>query len=429
MAGRDGKSGRYDEDVRRSLVESSVPPQSGSPTNVFCNSSPFQVDFDQDLDLPTETRESVKKASRQLFATFEQVISGRQPKEKSVKFCGSMPVSFCRQHISMVQQGSYLVSEKTDGSRYILLCVEVEEGPTAVLVDRKMAFCSFAGAEIVAKALGVGTILDGEVVFDRTRREFEFLAFDCIADQGRWVAGLFLKERLRTLKEQVLPKLAESQGHLRLTCKSFVPSDNIEQLDAYVKSEGSAKVFKQTLESGQLIHHRTDGYVFHPNTKYQLGRTDTFLKWKYLDLVTIDVCVDRLTQGTVKISCVGPNNGRVDLTGQVAIAPQDLPRVGADMQEHQKDNPTRKTIIEIRFSPAAGVWEYVRLRPDKAQANYIATVLGTIVEIAEALPLQELLYRMLCSPAEDDYHRQLRKMKTQALNYRRQVKASQAPKP
>ena len=60
------------------------------------------------------------------------------------------------------------------------------------------------------------------------------------------------------------------------------------------------------------------------------------------------------------------------------------------------------------------------LRPDKKKANFIETVMSTLLELAEGVEEEELHYRMLIShPYKDDWDNQVQLMNKAALKFRR----------
>ncbi|EKX46661.1 hypothetical protein GUITHDRAFT_107444 [Guillardia theta CCMP2712] len=106
-------------------------------------------------------------AQRVCVACFDSAEANNSVK---FEFPGTMPIGFSRKSIEKVQKESYMVSEKTDGIRYLLACVaspEAGKPPVAVLLDRKFKAWTMEGMEEIGAALGVGTVLDGEQGADR----------------------------------------------------------------------------------------------------------------------------------------------------------------------------------------------------------------------------------------------------------------------
>jgi len=88
------------------------------------------------------------------------------------------------------------------------------------------------------------------------------------------------------------------------------------------------------------------------------------------------------------------------MTKHVILEDPDYLRLRSDM----KALKSTTSIAELALSPSTGTWCYKFLRADKREPNYIATVMNTFMEMAEAIEEEELVYRMMCKqPSEDDY--------------------------
>jgi hypothetical protein len=86
----------------------------------------------------------------------------------SFDFLGSMPVNLNRQNLLNVTAQNYFMTEKSDGTRYLMYVVPDDaKNPVAVLVDRARAIFKFRGSYETGKSLGLGTVLDGELVYNR----------------------------------------------------------------------------------------------------------------------------------------------------------------------------------------------------------------------------------------------------------------------
>jgi ATP-dependent DNA ligase len=125
--------------------------------------------------------------------------------------------------IEKVQTQKYMVSEKTDGVRHFLAVVEMPDSkqPQVILIDRKMRIFTMPGMEQLGAALGKGTLIDGEVVRNRSWKRDIFMCFDLLHDGSKsWVHHKFPK-RLEALSHVLgekymkacLKDLAKVDGH------------------------------------------------------------------------------------------------------------------------------------------------------------------------------------------------------------------------
>lgn len=347
----------------------------------------------------------------------------KRPVGKGSAFPGAQPVNMCKRNVPDVQRGAYFVAEKTDGVRYLMLSVPASGGgETCVLVDRSMNVFRVIGGAFLAGVLGSGTILDGELVHNRSKKTAIFVAFDILRHRDQDLVALSFIRRLTILHEEVMSAYsrqvqAETEGaspdaHLTLVMKTFVPRQKIMDLFRRIHVDGRHRIFR---DEGRSLHHKTDGIIFQPDTPYKMGTDTALLKWKWADLASVDLKVHSAagpgTGGSLRLcSEAGQHGEEVDLSRSVHLSDHDKARLLADM------GTSRSVIAEVALEPGSGLWVYMGLRPDKDRPNYITTVISTMVEVAEGLSEEELKYRMLAdNPADDDWSRQEGVMRKRAV--------------
>lgn len=158
--------------------------------------------------------------------------------------------------------------------------------------------------------------------------------------------------------------------------------------------------------------HYTDGIVFCPNTPYIANTHKEYLKWKWSDLITIDFMVTLNAQGELFMTCGGPRNSDIDLNTVVleALDPKDVPIV----QKIVSRSPNQRAVIEFGFNADRGMWNYKCARPDKDSANYIRTVLSSLMNMAESISEEELQFR-LTHPHGEQWNNHMKKMRRSLL--------------
>lgn len=57
----------------------------------------------------------------------------------------------------------------------------------------------------------------------------------------------------------------------------------------------------------------------------------------------------------------------------------------------------------MAYDPQIGLWRFHTERPDKERANHVTVLFDTMEAIAENVTVDELFYRLLRSPEEDDW--------------------------
>lgn len=221
-----------------------------------------------------------------------------QTAHKKSDFLGAMPVNLTRQNLLEVQKSDYFITEKSDGIRYLLYVVPPPRGVSngdadavAVLVDRSRTVFKFRGCEAVGRALGVGVVLDGELVFNRTLQENIFLVFDALLWRRAPLVDFPFGVRLQRIASEILPAYtagmlsASNAAHstsgpsgmnlpakpLRLVNKGFVKKNELGRLlSKMVVKDGERVFFDESNSSaggGVPRHHKSDGFIFQPNSR------------------------------------------------------------------------------------------------------------------------------------------------------------------
>jgi hypothetical protein len=284
------------------------------------------------------------------------------------RFPGPNPVSLDTSHFPVLRSQPYYVCEKTDGVRYAMLCYTTSAGGAKVnvcaLVDRALN-AHLLSVRHLPRAAYQGTLLDGEVVFNRCSERWEYLIFDAMCVSGIPVLNSPLKERMNAV-HAVMRVYAEAnrrdppaqRDDLDLRPKDFFA---LPQLDD----------FEQELHFIK-IKHDVDGVILTPATAPVVyGRHRTLFKLKFDARHTVDFLV-----GADGVSLTVFDAGRHVPVGRL--------RRGA---------ASPGVIAEcVRAQPPAGQdeWDLVMVRTDKTTANDMFTYRKTMLNIREGLTLDSL---------------------------------------
>ncbi len=447
-----------------------------------------------------------------------------------VEFLGSMPINMFRNSLNIVMNSDYYIAEKSDGVRYLLYIFQKDferysplsgankvktlgEGQNVcVFMDRACNTFTFPYAEIVANAFPSNTILDGEIVYNSKMKKSIFLIFDILLYNGEPLIQHSFKVRYDRIKGDVY---AAYQAHLA----SLVSNANGQMISplAFPLSSNPAGVFDQNnslhafrgsslmivsvkhfypkkditdlirhfhYDQGEryyidrenpLIHHKTDGIIFQPNTPYVFSKYYDLLKWKWSDLRSIDVKLiavkgqgsaaanssngsahtpwntptlfnqlHELSNKDLYLLCTGPDGSYINISKRgdynVGLGEFDTARLLAEIEDQilsrtnmsslgtgsgnrpsNAGNNTYSIIAEVIYDVNIGKWFYSKIRADKTEPNYIDSVLGVFIEQAEAITIEELEYNLLSAinGFDIDYEGRLNKMKGQLLAWQR----------
>ena len=257
-------------------------------------------------------------------------------------FPGPQPISIERRHFSMLKRQPYVVCEKTDGIRYMLVSWTFEDRRACVLVDRAFQ------TRPVAMAVPRDTVLDGELVHGRDGK-WLYMIYDAVMIKGQNVSQQPLTERLAAAAKLVKSVLRSTKDVFEMRVKEMVPLESIHELKPLDK-----------------FPYETDGIVLTPvNEPVRVGTHETLFKWKPHDRITIDFLVHG------KYLCVQDK-------GQI------YPEAEVTTQEVSDG-----TIVECGYGENG--WYPVKVRTDKTHPNNRRTYMRTIVNLRENILLKEFL--------------------------------------
>jgi len=249
------------------------------------------------------------------------------------RFPGPQPISIERKHFRLFKAQPYVVCEKTDGVRHMLVCFEASDGKKiCVLVDR--AF------HVTFTTLTVprDTVLDGELM------DGVFYVYDAVRVKGEDLRRKTLIERLD--KAKVVVKAILKQPKLQVKVKEMRPLSDVASIQ---------------------LGEKTDGLVFTPiEEPIRIGTHETLFKWKPRHLITIDF---QVMNG--KDLCI------LDRGGLCKAA-----------ELHMSVRPYAEgTILECDYRDLG--WTPVKERPDKTHPNNRRTYDRTLVNLRENIQFEE----------------------------------------
>ena len=337
-------------------------------------------------------------------------FSGRR-RDLEGRFPGSQPVTFQSEHVNMVKpRGSYVVCEKSDGCRYLLLMMTQH----SYLVSTKLEFYRVDPPLPIRLDYAKETLLDGELVIDvvdpedETKNETNFYVFDALCIRGRYVGDFSLTNRLRL-----------AAGEIIACCDPMrtMPTPMFLKLKKMYAASAARYVWEKIIQGGKL-HHESDGLIFTQDPgPYVLGTCyrGEILKWKPPHLNSVDF-------GIAPIVCVSPegqeeryfcklfwaNSGRLEeYRKECILLDEDTQR----MFRQQAVQGGQETIITecwwdpnwINIQPPTpgsswedkkvipgGGWRFMRLRVDKPLPNAKRTVESVIHSIRNPLNEEDL---------------------------------------
>jgi mRNA capping enzyme, catalytic domain/mRNA capping enzyme, C-terminal domain len=256
------------------------------------------------------------------------------------RFPGPQPVSIERRHFPLLKRQPYLVCEKTDGVRHLL--VSFEGG--VFLVNRAFH------AEPVKIRVPKDTLLDGELVQFKNKK-WGFMVHDAVMAKGENLTKLPLTARLDKARAVIKGIIKTAQAPFEIKVKNMIPLESIKTFPA--------------LDS---FDYETDGLVFTPiEEPIRVGTHETMFKWKPRERITIDF---QLKNGL-----------------ELFVQDRGIPYKEAELRAPA--NFPDGTILECGYGDVG--WFVEKVRTDKTHANNRRTFFRTIVNLRENIKIQELM--------------------------------------
>lgn len=364
--------------------------------------------------------EDVTGSYRDLVVDLNQkVLESSNPSS----FPGSLPYNMSRRSLSLLIDNEYYLTEKSDGIRYLLYVVATSHGPEAIFVDRSGSIYRAPGSKRLGYYLGVNTIVDGEIVFNRSYRRPMFLIFDILAMEGKSYLSKPFNLRLHALNgsvneriETYLTKNASDPNCLLALRKKYFRKNELGNLLRWMTVEEGHRVYRE----GDRRHHKSDGLILQPNTSYKFFSDEELLKWKWPELRSVDLQVTMTTESIALNSIAKEGNSQVlvDVTRRgstsVGLAKYDSFRLRGDIR--QWNPPMSNPIIaEFIYDTDFGQWRYCKLRKDKNRPNYISVVMNVLMEQAENVTIEELETCLLGGEAQNQFQIRMAKAREEII--------------
>ncbi|XP_050307535.1 mRNA-capping enzyme [Anthonomus grandis grandis] len=299
---------------------------------------------------------------------------------KTKGFPGCQPVSMDVNNISLLSMKPYRVSWKADGMRYMML---IDGENEVYFFDRNHSVFRVEGLKFPNRKNLRGhlknTLLDGEMVIDKVDGEDipRYLVYDIVAFEGQDVSKMpFYPKRLQYLEYEIIkPRYtAMEQSIINKNLEPF----SIRKKDFWPITQAHSLLGEKFARS---LSHEPDGLIFQPsNEPYVAGRCDEVLKWKPLDLNSVDF---RLK--IVKENGLGLVGEKV---GFLYVGGFDYPFGKMKYTKALKDLDGK--IIECKLENEQ--WKFMRVRTDKTFPNSYDTAQAVFHSIKNPVTKEKLLH-------------------------------------
>lgn len=321
------------------------------------------------------------------------------------------PVSIERKHLARLSGEQYVVAEKSDGVRHLLLLTKEGGRGVAVMADRAYRFWE---VEVLARAVWFdrGSLFDGELVWS-TRpgsRELStrFLVFDVVMCKGASCLRESYVSRIATIRSSFYTlsdgaDFSASMGPEKLAASGFIVADGNPRDLSFEPKQCFATDNLEALWRGRdRLSHGSDGLVFTPVRDHvRTGTHWSMYKWKQVNSIDLRLRCLRLGDGDEwDLRLYGGDSGlEHDMTAGgfcaegerfVAVRSQAVDDLigtpEAQMEGRASAIMECECVVvgdEVRCKP-------IKQRSDKTSPNNKFTIERTLVNIREAITFEEL---------------------------------------
>ncbi|XP_057678351.1 mRNA-capping enzyme isoform X2 [Corythoichthys intestinalis] len=292
-------------------------------------------------------------------------------------FPGAQPVSMDRQNLRFLEDHSYKVSWKADGTRYMMVINGKNE---VFMIDRDNTIFHVANLEFPFRKDPrihlSNTLLDGEMIIDKVNGQPvpRYLIYDIIKFNGQAVGQCDFNIRLLCIEKEIIsPRIEKMKtGQIDKTKEPFSVRNK-----PFFDITASRKLLEGSFTS--QVSHEVDGLIFQPCERYKPGRCDDILKWKPPNLNSVDF--------RLKITKVGGEGLLPQTVGFLYVGNCDRPF--AQMKATKELKLYDNKIIECTF--ANNTWVFMRQRIDKSFPNSYDTAMAVCKSIQEPVTKEILL--------------------------------------
>lgn len=283
-------------------------------------------------------------------------------------FPGPQPISIETKHFPILKHGEYMVCEKTDGERHMMVALMFEGNKKCLFVNR--AFNMFEVSINLKKSAYEGTILDGELYEDT------LMVYDAVLVCGKSVWNNTLTERLESSRTLIKSIIQMKSDKYRIKSKTFHHMRDFESfMDDYLPT----------------VKQVVDGLVFTPvNEPIRLGTHETMFKWKPQDKNTVDFMMKKEPSHETPGAVPGRPVWRLYIQEKGKLFfESEIPFNRIEDEPWFEDG----AIIECKYitDESPMWWRPIKRRYDKTHPNNRRTFYRTIVNIKENIQMKEFL--------------------------------------
>lgn len=293
----------------------------------------------------------------------------------SNEFPGPQPVAVEKKNFEEMSKKEYVICEKTDGERHILILINIDNKPMCFITNRNSEF--FFLPFSFKKEVFEGTIFDGELI-KNNNEEWNYIIHDCMCYNGQDYK----------IKNHILRYAAIIDFiTLRYVVKS-TDCFNIKTKIFYKYGPLISETWEHIVKTSE---NKIDGLIFTPvNEPIKFGRQWDLLKWKEPGNNTIDLLVKKIGK---KINLYGVKKQVNYIYKTFTESDKNFSFVENFCVLNAIDCKLKEgVIIEFKYSIIDELFKPYRVRSDKSYPNSQITIDNTVKNITEAIQIKDFVF-------------------------------------
>lgn len=315
----------------------------------FCNGSAFMINNDS-------LREKI-------FVKCEELLG---IKLKINYFPGPQPVTVEKKDIATLSNKRYMVCEKSDGERYVMILLHIDGKPMGFILNRNNEIIFITHS--FKKEVFEGSIFDGEIIKTKTGT-WHYLIHDCMCFNG----VSFIEKNHSLRYAAVLDFITKRYSPKEPDC-FFIKTKIFYNYGSEL--ERTWEHIKKTTEN------EIDGLIFTPiDEPFTFGRQYSLLKWKTNH--TMDLLAKKIGK---KINLYGIRKNLNYIFKTINETHESYSLITSFCTTDQLKNGI---IIEFNYDPKGEVFKPYRMRLDKDLPNGEITITNTVKNIEEAICIED----------------------------------------
>ena len=284
---------------------------------------------------------------------------------KRDNFPGAHPVTIERKNLPIKER--YMICEKTDGERAVLLLLHINNKPMCFMINRKndLYFMDFS----FKKEVFEGSVFDGEIIQTK-QGSWNLLLHDCIAYNGTSFMNMNHRLRYACIIDFIIKRYNPRETDcLNIKTKIFYQYGN--------EVARTWEHIKKTTEN------KIDGLILTPIERPVIfGRDGFLLKWKQ------DHTIDFLVKLVAKHINLYYYKKTLTIYKSFKQDSDNYKHIIQSVKNDDSIDLLKGVIIEFKINKDS--FEVYKVRTDKVRPNGEVTVMNTFKNIEESIKIEEL---------------------------------------